>query len=155
MAIDLEKPIWLLVVFGDPADPRPFLAVQPATAEHYDAIRERFLAGWFTPVSLRQWNARMWPRAPRAAVDVVRGDLVRITTGEASIYTTDAMQVPPLWFTTAQHRHALVALLPLGTLTDDSDDDASKAAIEQAVGRGEVYGAAVRVRFDMPVRRPA
>lgn len=149
-------PIWLVsVIEAGRSGPTAMLGIEPQTDELYGHIRDRMRRGGFRKVTHREWNTATWGLSLTAAVDVVRGDLVRVTTGATSIYTASRCPVTDTWMNAARTRRVLVALLPAGTLGDDLTDDEKQGRVADLVGRRELLGTMAPARFNMPVHRPS
>lgn len=151
-----EAPIWLLAVL-EPArrdGPVAMVAIEPTTAELFDALTTRMRAGGFAAVSRQEWERVRWGRSRTAAVDVVGGDLIRITTGQTSVYTGGPMPVTEAWMSAARRGRALVALLVPGTLAGAPADADKHERVAGLTSTGQLLGTMAPVRFDLPVRRP-
>lgn len=153
-----DLPRWLVIVMGqDEQLAHSALVIEPATSEMYTQLRRRMRAGGFNRITHHAYQTLTWPYAAHAAVDVVNGALVRITTGMASVYAGTAAAPPfPLtsrWIASARARRTLVGLVPPGSLAD-GDDTVKQAALVDAVEDGLLLGASARARFDLPVSRP-
>lgn len=150
------EPYWLLAVLGDGDGSTPLVAIQPATQSMYDDVAIRLRRARFGRITGRDWRAGVWPVSPTSALDVVRRDLVRVTTGQASLYRVDTHPVTPMWMSAARERRALVALLPVATFDrPPATVDAGLDRLRDLADERQLLGAMAPVRFDLPVRRPA
>lgn len=153
---DSTEPRWVLAVVGHDDGSTPVLAVQPRSADQYDQVATRLRRGGWKRLSAGEWSRRAWPVAPAGAVDVVGGELVRFTTGTASVYCADDVPTTPMWASAARERRALVALVPPGAFdaaearaeAGGSPDIAGTVFAEAAAGR-QLYAALATVRFDV------
>lgn len=153
---DPTLPIWLLAVLGPPSGGSVALvAIEPTSDDLFDALHKRMRRGGFSQVTEREWHTGAWGLSRTAAIDVVGGDLIRVTTGAASVYTGGPMPVTPRWLEAARARRALVALLPPGTLAGTEDAEAKKDRIGELAASRQLLGTMAPVRFDLPVSRPA
>lgn len=150
-----NAPIWLLGVLDTRGGPTALVAIEPTTDEMHGTLSDRMRRGGFARVTLPEWNTGWWGLSRTAAVDVVRGDLVRITTGQASIYTGDTMPVTDRWLEAARARRACVALLVPGTLDGATDVADRQRRVAALVPGRRLLGTMAPVRFDLDVRRPA
>lgn len=151
----MSEPFWLIAVLGAGDGSTPVVAIQPATDDTYAGVATRFKRAGYGRITRREWESAAWPLSPTSAVDVVRGDLIRITTGTASIYTSTACPVTPMWTSAARERRALVALVPVGEFaTDEMTTDEGLSRLAVLAGSRLLLGAMAQVRFDLPVSRP-
>ncbi|MEV4122882.1 hypothetical protein [Micromonospora sp. NPDC049645] len=156
MTMKSGEPFWLLAVLGDREGSTPVVGIQPGRPEQHEQVAVRLRRVGFRPVTGRDWNMAVAPISPTSAVDVVRGDLVRITTGAASVYTDRPNPVTPQWISAARERRALVVLVPSGTYGDGewvTEPGLDRLAV--LAGRRELLAGLAAVRFDLPVQRPA
>jgi hypothetical protein len=150
-----DAPIWLLAVVEVSSGPTAMVAIEPQTAEVYEHVHTRMRRGGFTKVTRREWDTSTWALSTTAAVDVVHGDLVRITTGAASIYTAGPMPVSAGWLEAARCRRVLVALVVPGTLGLDGTSEQKQQRLADLVDRRQLVGTMAPARFNLPVRRPS
>jgi hypothetical protein len=150
------EPFWLLGVVGIGDGSTPVVAIQPATEETHRGVLQRFRRAGYGRISTREWDTATWPLSPTSALDVVGGDLIRVTTGTASIYTAQPVSVTPMWVSAARERRALVGLVPAGSFeTEQMTTEEGLAQLGELAGRRVLVGAMAQVRFDMPISRPA
>lgn len=151
-----ELPIWVLAVL-EPADSGPvaLVGIEPVGETLYGQLHSRMRRAGFGQLNTRAWNTATWALSPTAAIDVVRGDLVRITTGQSSVYTAGPMPVSDRWLQAARARRALIALIKPGTVAGVDDDDTKIARLGDLAATRQLLGAMAPVRFDLPVTRPA
>lgn len=153
-----DLPRWLVIVMGqDEQLAHAALVIEPASMDAYSQLRRRMRSAGFNRITGHAYSTLTWPYAAHAAVDVVKGNLIRITTGQSSIYAGHADAPPfPLtarWIASARARRVLVGLVRPGALVD-GDDVARQGALLDAVDGGLLLGASARARFDLPVSRP-
>src|SRR5512142_3434646 len=141
----------MLGVLGHGGGSTPLVAVQPLDDDLHEQIATRLRRGGWRRVSAAEWSRQAWPVAPAGAVDVVGGQLVRITTGTASLYCADDFPLTPMWISAGRERRALVALVPPGTYTED-EASAPEPAVDllgQAAAARRLLAALAVVRFDV------
>lgn len=149
------EPYWLLAVLGDRDGSTPVVGIQPASPDTHAAVATRLRRVGFTRVTGRDWGMALAPISLTSALDVVRGDLVRLTTGTASVYTDRPTGVTPQWTSAARERRALVALVPPGTYAaGEWTTDAGLDQLAALATRRELLAGFAAVRFDKPVQRP-
>lgn len=154
--------IFTVVVYGDVLT--PLVAQQPDNPADYEYIKVRLNRVQFGRITPTQFEAGPWPYSPTSAIDVVGNDFIRLTTGTASIYTAERMPVHPLWMETARTRRARFALLPPGVFPVDNEANEAPPDLTpswqidmmmQLCAQRRLLGGTAKVRFDMPISRPA
>lgn len=143
---------WALAVYELAGTLVPVVAICPDDETAHGALATRLRRGGWKRVYPADWDTGRWPTAPAGALDVAGGELVRLTTGTASVYAHGALVLMPLWRSAAYElRRAVVALVPPGTFpaaaADPDADPEEMGALLRAAPR--LLAAQVTVRFDV------
>lgn len=154
----MNVPRWLVIVMGQEEQaPHAALVIEPVTPDMWQQLRKRMRATGFNRITPHHWNTLTWPYSATSALDIVDGDLIRLTTGMSSIYTGDArsprFELTPRWLAAARSRRVLVGLVPPDTLAGENDEQRQRS-LRHAVDVGALTGGTARARFDLPVTRP-
>lgn len=143
---------WVMAVAGIGDGSTAMLAMQPDDRDQHKQVAIRLRRAAFARIGRYSFERGAWPLSASSAVDVVHRRVVRVTTGQASLYAAGPLEATPMWLSAARERRALVALVPPGTFDPDaavpSADDGLAALSALAAGNG-LLGALAVVRFDV------
>ena len=138
--------LWMLGVFGLGNESVPAVGIQPDQQAEHTALATRLRRGGWKRVYKTDWDTGRWPESHAGALDVVDGRLVRLTTGAASVYTGEPMELTPMWRSAARERRAVVTLLEPGTLDPAHGPEDLDALMRSGA---HLLAAGTAVRFDV------
>lgn len=156
-----ESDHWLLLTLAAHGRRLPVLVVVIDNMADFKAAAARCSAARFTTISRHEWKTGKFPISTTAAVDVVKNQLVRFTTGMASFYAADDVDVTPTWMAAGTEAgECLIAIAPPGSL--DDFDPAADLFLHEAddklaalAGERKILGALGKFRVDVFTgRRP-
>ncbi len=140
---------WFVAVVGDNAGTTPFLIIVPKDAATYEQARGPLRRdGWAHP-SLAEWGRGAYTAAPRGVVDVVKGQIVRVSTGPNRCHLFGSAAITPMWCSAARERRALVVLVPHDSMPEpEYVPEAIGVRLAELAAERLVTAALAKVTFD-------
>ncbi len=151
MPVDESTPTWGLLVLADSRGfSTPLVVVIFRDDEQWNAVTVRANAGGWRRPRLADWQRGAWDLTPHGAVDVVGKELVRVTTGRASLYAAPPVQTTPMWVSAAREKRAVVAFAPPGTLQGEyTGPEEFGQAVAALTADRRLWAGLAPVRFDV------